>query len=199
MHHDSSIPAKIKHLRLLQNYPQVPSPSSAGKICHRRNCCTAVQDLNRPDLPYRMLSLHGLRPRQRHQPLCQLRRFSANFRSRITETSRLWQMVQTLERQKAPDFWTQFYIHQFKNATTADKQLAWGLLVAAVKSLFSETALQQLRDAYLYQKYMLENFWMCDRPEPQFTKSARALFPSNLPIHLHQMHPIGQFLPALFL
>ncbi|WP_445245906.1 hypothetical protein [Microcoleus sp. OTE_8_concoct_300] len=50
---------------------------------------------------------------------------------------------------KAPDFWTQFYIHQFKYATTADKQLAWGLLVAAVKSLFYETALQQLRDAYL--------------------------------------------------
>ena len=59
---------------------------------------------------------------------------------------------------KAPDFWTQFYIHQFKFATTADKQLAWGLLVAAVKSLFYETALQQLRDAYLYQKYRLENF-----------------------------------------
>jgi len=59
---------------------------------------------------------------------------------------------------KAPDFWTQFYIHQFKYATTADKQLAWGLLVAVVKSLFSETALQQLRDAYVYQKYWLENF-----------------------------------------
>ncbi len=59
---------------------------------------------------------------------------------------------------KAPDFWTQFYIHQFKYATTADKQLAWGLLVAVVKSLFSETALQQLRDAYLYEKYRRENF-----------------------------------------
>jgi hypothetical protein len=59
---------------------------------------------------------------------------------------------------KAPDFWTQFYIHQFKYATTADKQLAWGLLVAAVKSLFSETALQQLRDAYLYEKYRREKF-----------------------------------------
>ncbi|MEG4588400.1 hypothetical protein QUA54_24750 [Microcoleus sp. MOSTC5] len=59
---------------------------------------------------------------------------------------------------KAPDFWTQFYIHQFKYATTADKQLAWGLLVAVAKSLFSETALQQLRDAYLYEKYRRENF-----------------------------------------
>lgn len=59
---------------------------------------------------------------------------------------------------KAPDFWTQFYTHQFKNATTADKQLAWGLLVAVVKSLFSETALQQLRDAYVYEKYWRENF-----------------------------------------
>ena len=58
---------------------------------------------------------------------------------------------------KAPDFWTQFYIHQFKDATTADKQLAWDLLVAAVKSLFSETALQKLRDAYLYEKYRREN------------------------------------------
>jgi hypothetical protein len=24
--------------------------------------------------------------------------------------------------------------------------------------------LQQLRDAYLYEKYRRENFWICDRP-----------------------------------
>jgi hypothetical protein len=59
--------------------------------------------------------------------------------------------------------------------------------------------LQQLRDAYLYEKYRRENFWICDRPEANFTKSARSLFPSNLPNHLHQMYLIGQFLPALFL
>ncbi|MEG4322071.1 MULTISPECIES: hypothetical protein [unclassified Microcoleus] len=59
---------------------------------------------------------------------------------------------------KAPSFWIQFYTHQFKNATAADKQLAWGNLVAVVKSLLSETALQQLRDAYIYEKYWRQNF-----------------------------------------
>lgn len=54
---------------------------------------------------------------------------------------------------KAPDFWTQFYAHQFKNAREASQQLAWGKLVAEVKSLFLPTALQQLRDVWAYEKY----------------------------------------------
>lgn len=58
----------------------------------------------------------------------------------------------------APDFWTQFYGYQFKNARSTDRQLAWGKLVAVVKSLLSATALQKLRDAYAYEKYCRNNF-----------------------------------------
>jgi hypothetical protein len=58
----------------------------------------------------------------------------------------------------APDFWTQFYSYQFKNAIEASRQLAWGKLVAVVKSLLSVTALQQLRDVYAYEKYWRRNF-----------------------------------------
>lgn len=57
----------------------------------------------------------------------------------------------------APDFWTQFYAHQFKNARSNSRQLAWGRLVAEVKSLLSNTALKQLRDAYAYEKYWRKN------------------------------------------
>jgi hypothetical protein len=59
---------------------------------------------------------------------------------------------------RAPDFWRQFYSHQFKNAREASRQLAWGKLVAEVKSLFLEKALQQLRDVYACEKYRRQNF-----------------------------------------
>ncbi|MCU0543406.1 MAG: hypothetical protein MUE44_14730 [Oscillatoriaceae cyanobacterium Prado104] len=58
----------------------------------------------------------------------------------------------------APDFWTLFYSYQFKKARSTDRQLAWGKLVAVVKSLLSATALQKLRDAYAYEKYCRNNF-----------------------------------------
>ncbi|NJK70313.1 MAG: hypothetical protein HC941_30810 [Microcoleus sp. SU_5_3] len=59
---------------------------------------------------------------------------------------------------RAPDFWTQFYSYQFKNARSADRQLAWGKLVAEVKSLFLATALQQMRDVYARAKYRWQKF-----------------------------------------
>jgi len=60
--------------------------------------------------------------------------------------------------QEAPEFWTQFYKHQFKHASTEAHLLAWGKLVAVVKSLLSLAVVQQLRDVYKHEKYFWENF-----------------------------------------
>ena len=73
---------KIADDRRIENNSQISHPASAGEICHRRNSRTPVQYRSRRHLSHRMLSLHGLRARQRHQPICQLRRFSADCRSK---------------------------------------------------------------------------------------------------------------------
>ena len=62
------------------------------------------------------------------------------------------------ERQLAPEFWTNFYLHYFNQASTEAQLLAWGKLVAVVKSVLPVAALQQLRDAYQHEKYLWENF-----------------------------------------
>jgi hypothetical protein len=36
--------------------------------------------------------------------------------------------------------------------------LAWGKLVAVIKSVLSVAAVQQLREAYRYEKFLWENF-----------------------------------------
>jgi hypothetical protein len=60
--------------------------------------------------------------------------------------------------QQAPEFWTKFYQYQFNQADTERSLLAWGKLVAAVKTLFSAFALEQLREAYKQENYFWENF-----------------------------------------
>lgn len=62
------------------------------------------------------------------------------------------------KRQQAPEFWTNFYQHQFKYASCESQLLAWGKLVAAVKSMLCVAAVEQLREAYKYEKYYWENF-----------------------------------------
>lgn len=59
---------------------------------------------------------------------------------------------------QAPKFWTKFYTYQFKQAATETKLLNWGKLVAAIKSVLSDTAVQQLREAYKQEKYFWHNF-----------------------------------------
>ena len=62
------------------------------------------------------------------------------------------------ERQLAPEFWTKFFSHYFNQAATEAQLLAWGKLVAVVKSVLPVAAVQQLRDAYQHEKYLWENF-----------------------------------------
>ena len=59
---------------------------------------------------------------------------------------------------QAPEFWTKFYKYQFKEASTEANLLAWGNLVAIVKLVLSEAAVEQLREAYKQEKYLWENF-----------------------------------------
>ena len=59
---------------------------------------------------------------------------------------------------QAPEFWSKFYKQQFKNASTESNLLAWGKLVAVVKSALSVAAVEQLREAYKHEKYLWENF-----------------------------------------
>lgn len=59
---------------------------------------------------------------------------------------------------QAPKFWTKFYTYQFKQAATASLLLNWGKFVAAIKTALSDTALQQLREAYKQEKYLWDNF-----------------------------------------
>jgi hypothetical protein len=58
----------------------------------------------------------------------------------------------------APEFWTKFYKQQFKHASTESNLLAWGKFVAVVKSVLSIAAIEQLREAYRYEKDLWENF-----------------------------------------
>lgn len=58
----------------------------------------------------------------------------------------------------APEFWTKFYKHQFKHASTEANLLSCGKLVAVVKSVLSVAAVEQLREAYRYEKDLWENF-----------------------------------------
>lgn len=59
---------------------------------------------------------------------------------------------------QAPKFWTKFYTYQFQQAATETKLLNWGKLIAAIKSVLSDTAVQQLREAYKQEKYFWHNF-----------------------------------------
>lgn len=63
-----------------------------------------------------------------------------------------WQLKQ------APQFWTKFYTYQFKQAATESNLLAWGKLVAVIKSALSDRSVQQLREAYRQEKYFWYNF-----------------------------------------
>lgn len=58
----------------------------------------------------------------------------------------------------APEFWTNYYKQQFKQASTEANLLAWGKLIAVIKSLLSLAAVEQLREAYKQEKYFWENF-----------------------------------------
>ncbi len=62
------------------------------------------------------------------------------------------------KRTQAPVFWTKFYTYNFKGAVSVDSLREWGVVVGTVKSVIAATALQQLRDVYAEEKYLMEKF-----------------------------------------
>ncbi|HAJ63172.1 MAG TPA: hypothetical protein DCP31_31350 [Cyanobacteria bacterium UBA8543] len=62
------------------------------------------------------------------------------------------------KRQVAPEFWEKLYSHYFNQASTEAQLVAWGKLVAVIKSVLPIAAVQHLRDAYKYEKHLWENF-----------------------------------------
>lgn len=58
----------------------------------------------------------------------------------------------------APEFWTRFFIYQFKQAETESDRQEWGELIAEVKALMSETELYKLRKLYSPEKYWQAGF-----------------------------------------
>lgn len=56
----------------------------------------------------------------------------------------------------APQFWQEFYTHQFECAFSIPELFEWGKLVARVKSALSEVVLQKLRKVFASEKICLE-------------------------------------------
>ena len=58
----------------------------------------------------------------------------------------------------APEFWTNFFIYQFKQTQTKSDRQEWCELVGKVKELMSETELYKLRKLYSPEKYWQAGF-----------------------------------------
>lgn len=56
----------------------------------------------------------------------------------------------------APQFWQEFYTHQFECALSIPELFGWGQLVGLVKSALSEAVLEKLRKVFASQKICLE-------------------------------------------
>jgi hypothetical protein len=70
-----------------------------------------------------------------------------------------WKKTQNPEKRKqAPDFWLKFFAYQFQHTASVTQLFNWGKLVNLVKSLLSEAILDNLREVYRQEKWVLENF-----------------------------------------
>ena len=56
----------------------------------------------------------------------------------------------------APQFWQEFYTHQFQYAVSIPELFRWGELVGLVKCALSEAVLEKLRKVFANQKMYLE-------------------------------------------
>lgn len=70
----------------------------------------------------------------------------------------IWRKRWKKNKNKAPQFWVEFYAKKFQTVPTLPEMYSWGELVAVIKSLLPETALQWLRSEYIQRKQVVENF-----------------------------------------
>ncbi|MFB8789440.1 MAG: hypothetical protein U7123_11455 [Potamolinea sp.] len=62
------------------------------------------------------------------------------------------------QKYQAPSFWTHFYQQQFQKADCETNLLTMGKLVAIIKPLLLQVAVEQLREVYKQQQYYWANF-----------------------------------------
>jgi len=59
------------------------------------------------------------------------------------------------KKKPAQEFWQKFYIYQFEKALSVTELLGWNNLVTKIKSLFSHTGLEILKEAIAKQQSLL--------------------------------------------
>ena len=59
------------------------------------------------------------------------------------------------KKKPAQEFWQKFYIYQFEKALSVTELLGWNNLVSKVKSLFTNTGLEILKEAIAKQQSLL--------------------------------------------
>jgi hypothetical protein len=69
-----------------------------------------------------------------------------------------WRKRWKQNKNKAPQFWLEFYARKFQTVPTLQEMYYWGELVSTIKFALSETALQWLRSVYIREKHAMENF-----------------------------------------
>ncbi len=107
------------------------------------------------------MAAHPLRARPRHESLCQLRRLTANFGSRIAQRFRFWLLEAAddeQKREKCTGFWVDFYADKFHQAVSVPELFDWGRLVGVIKFMLPKIAVESLRNIYTQEKYVLEHF-----------------------------------------
>ncbi len=70
----------------------------------------------------------------------------------------IWRKRWKKNKNKAPQFWVEFYARKFQTVLTIAEMYGWGELVAVIKPVLPETALQWLRNEYIQRKQVVENF-----------------------------------------
>ena len=62
------------------------------------------------------------------------------------------------KKYQAPSFWTNFYQQQFSKADSETNLLTMGKIVAIIKPLLPQVAVEQLREVYKQQQHYWANF-----------------------------------------
>lgn len=71
---------------------------------------------------------------------------------------RRWKKKQPPEKKRlAPEFWVQFFAHQFQQVLGIFELYNWGELLNLLKSVFTQTTWDKLQEVYSKEQWALEN------------------------------------------
>lgn len=69
-----------------------------------------------------------------------------------------WRKRWQHNQNQAPNFWVEFYAQKFRTVPTLLEMYTWGQLVAQIRAVMSESAVQWLRNLYAQEKQAIDNF-----------------------------------------